>query len=128
MNKKIKKPACGPVDAWTSCSSSQNQKISFPWMPGRQPAKCRDRGKKQPVGTGKRQRTAQHRGNPSISLIYHSISSFLIWFFITIYFFLSLCSCFIPIFFSCDFISILPNLLGTKKLDYYCYGCIDRFL
>jgi hypothetical protein len=53
---------------------------------------------------------------------------FFIWFFITIYFFLSLCSGFIPIFFSCDFISILPNLLGTKKLDYYCYGCIDRFL
>jgi hypothetical protein len=22
MNKKIKKPACGPVDAWTSCSST----------------------------------------------------------------------------------------------------------
>jgi hypothetical protein len=106
---------------------SQNQKISFPWMPGRQPAKCRDRGKKQPVGTGKRQRTAQ--GKP---INFFDLSLDFFFFDLVFYrhlFFSIFVLLFYPCFFcSCDFISILPNLLGTKKLDYYCYDCIDRFL
>jgi hypothetical protein len=94
---------------------SQNQKISFPWMPGRQPAKCRDRGKKQPVGTGKRQRTAQ--GKP-INFFDLSLDFF---FFDLVFYRHLFFSIFVLLFYPCFFAHVISSLfyltcLGLKNL------------